>query len=71
MDDLSIFSSLLEKGGLAAFAAIFLWLYLNERKAHTQTQAERLSDLKVSMDSVHKSINLLDEARTEMNRRQG
>jgi hypothetical protein len=62
---------ILKEGGLAAFAGIFLWLYLGERKAHNQTQAERLSDLKVGMDSVHKSVTLLDEARTELHRRGG
>lgn len=62
---------ILKEGGLAAFAAIFLWLYLGERKAHNTTQSERLADLKVGMDSVHKSISLLEEARSEMHRRHG
>lgn len=60
---------LLKEGGFLGFAVLFLWLYLGERKAHNQTQAERLSDLKVGMDSVHKSITLLEDARSEMHRR--
>lgn len=62
---------ILKEGGLAAFAAIFLWLYLAERKAHNQTQSERLADTKIAMESLHKSVALLEDARSEMHRRQG
>lgn len=55
----------------AIFAAVFLYLYIAEKKAHTATQTERIADLKVSMDSVHKSVQLLDGAISEIRRGNG
>lgn len=52
----------------ALFAAIFLYLYWAEKKAHTVTQQERISDLKLSMESVHKSVGLLDAAMVDIRR---
>lgn len=51
---------------IGIFAAVFLYLYVAEKKAHTATQTERIADLKVSMESVHKSVTLLDGAITEI-----
>lgn len=62
-------ANLLRDGGVTAFAAIFLWLYLNERKMHNKTQDERVSDLREGLSSLHKSISVLDEARAEVARR--
>lgn len=61
--------NILRDGGIPAFAAIFLWLYLSERKAHNATQQERLSDMRQGLSSLHKSISLLDEVRAEVMRR--
>ncbi|WP_139802577.1 hypothetical protein [Aurantimonas sp. 22II-16-19i] len=52
----------------AAFAAVFLWLYIDERKKHTATNAERITDLKSAHETVAKSISLLDDARKEFTR---
>lgn len=63
--------AILKEGGLAAFAGIFLWLYLSERKENRDMQKERVSDLKISTEALHKSVALLDEARNEAHRRAG
>ncbi len=59
---------LLRDGGPAALAGLFVWLYLSERKANTELQKERISDLKVVLETVHKDIGLLEDATAEMRR---
>jgi hypothetical protein len=53
--------SLLKDGGSVGIAALFIYLYMQERKENRTLQADRLTDLKVSMDSLHKSIGTLDK----------
>lgn len=60
---------------LGILAGVFLYLYVDEkrdhkktREAHDTTRAERIADLKVSMESVHKSVHLLDGAIDEIRR---
>lgn len=56
---------LLKEYGPVGIAALFIYLYLQERKENRTLQADRLTDLKVSMDSLHKSIGTLDKAMIE------
>jgi hypothetical protein len=65
----ALITALLDSGNVnSILAAIFLYLYLAEKKAHTGTQAERISDLKVSTDSLHKSVAVLEAVRSDYNR---
>lgn len=52
----------------AIFAAIFLYLYIDERKKHTATNAERIADLKLSQEASTKYASLLEAAREEIHR---
>lgn len=58
LQDIDIFS-LLKDGGIAA---LFLYLYLKERTRSEKIQDERFNDMRQSMDSLHKSTSVLDEA---------
>lgn len=52
-----IISELLKQGGLAITTAVFLWLYLAERKAHDKTRESYIASINIRVEDAKKTTS--------------